>query len=92
MEVSTEDRFSEAFDELIEDQGEGAFMIEESQNRWKITGYTLSRKGKMFKEEELRNAFLAQTMGNTKFEDKDRMVLTSYLEKSVLTEVPVLMI
>lgn len=46
----------------------------------------------MFKEEELRNAFLAQTMGNTKFEDKDRMVLTSYLEKSVLTEVPVLMI
>ena len=55
MEASTEDRFSEAFDELIEDQGEGAFMIEESQNRWKITGYTLPRKGKMFKEEELRN-------------------------------------
>lgn len=56
-------------------------MIEEGEDgEWKITGYTIPREGKEFGPGELRNAFLAQSMGNTCFEDSDREVLMQYLE------------
>ena len=43
-------------------------------------GYTLPRRNTSLEQEEVQNAFLAQSMMNKKFEDKDRVVLTEYLE------------
>ena len=56
-------------------------MIEQGEDGdWKITGYTLPKKGKEFGPGELWNTFLAQSMGNTCFEDSNREVLMQYLE------------
>ena len=57
------------------------FVIEQGEDGdWKITGYTLPKKGKEFGPGELWNTFLAQSMGNTCSEDSDREVLMQYLE------------
>ena len=39
-------------------------------------GYTLPREGMEFKDGEVRNVFLAQTMMNSKFEDEERRLLS----------------
>ena len=49
----------------------------------KIVGYTLPRRARAFEEGEVRNAFLAQSMENPKYEDEDRALLTKFLEDSV---------
>ena len=72
--------FSGVFNELIDEQGEGAFIIEGGENDWKITEYTLPRERREFKQEEIRNAYLAQAMINPEFEDSERALLTEYLE------------
>ena len=69
---------------MIKDQGEAAFILKREGEEWKITSYTLPRQGKTFEIEEVRNAFLAQTMDSANFEDADRSVLMSYLDKQVL--------
>ena len=71
--------------ELIEDQGEVALILEESDKKCKIVGYTLPRKGGSFLDGEVRNAFLAQTMECPKFEDKDREILSKYLDNGTLS-------
>ena len=68
---------------MISDQGETAFIIENSDQGWKIAGYTQPRRGKVFEEGEIRNAYLAQTMSNEKFEDQEREILTKYMENNV---------
>ena len=45
----------------------------------KITGYALPKSLSIFEEGEVRNAFLAQSMMDPKFEDHDREVLTRFL-------------
>ena len=67
---------------MIEDQGESAFIIEFDEQEGKITGYTQPRRGRRFEEGEMRNAYLAQTMSDKKFEDTDRDLLTKYLENN----------
>ena len=56
---------------MIEEQGEEAFVIENDGEKWKITQYTVPRRGKVFEPGEIRNAFLAQSMTNTCFADID---------------------
>ena len=65
---------------MILDQGESAFIIEFNDQEGKITGYTQPKRGKVFEEGEIRNAYLAQTMSDKKFEDQEREMLTKYLE------------
>jgi Integrase zinc binding domain/RNase H-like domain found in reverse transcriptase len=72
------------FDELIVDQGEGAFILEKDDENLKIIGYTLPRRSKVFEQKEVRNAFLAQSMSGKKFEDRDRAVLAKYLEEGAV--------
>jgi hypothetical protein len=67
---------------LITDQGETAFIIENNDQGWKFIGYTQPRKGKVFEEGEIRNAYLAQTMSDKKFEDQEREILINYLENN----------
>jgi hypothetical protein len=69
---------------LIGDQGELAVKIEGSGDQWKITGYCLPKKGDCFQKDEVRNVFLAQTMENPVYEDRDREVLSQYLETVAL--------
>jgi hypothetical protein len=76
--------FSSALNELIEDQGEAAFILEHENDQCKIVGYTLPKKGKIFPFDEVRNVFLAQTMGNPIYEDSDRAVLSKYLDTVTL--------
>ena len=45
----------------------------------KITGYALPKSLSAFEEGEIWNAFLAQSMMDPKFEDRDREVLTRFL-------------
>ena len=80
LKKTSEGGFWASFDDLIREQGEAALVIEGDEGSWKITGYTLPRRNTSFEQEEMRNAFLAQSMTNKKFEDKDRAVLTEYLE------------
>ena len=73
-----------AFDELINDRGEAAVMIEVlSLEEMKITGYTLPRRSATFSEGEVRNAFLAQSVTSPAYEDADREKLEKFLEDSV---------
>ena len=65
---------------MIQDQGESAFIIEKSGDDIKFMGYTSPRRQLVFEEGEIRNAFLSQTMSNKRFEDRDREILTNYLE------------
>ena len=50
----------------------------------KFVGYTLPRKGTEFKDGEVRNVFLAQTMMNSKFEDEERRLLSFYLDNATI--------
>ena len=59
-------------------------MVERDGDAIKFVSYTLPRRGEEFEEGEIRNAFLAQAMGNECFEDSDREILTTYLNASVL--------
>jgi hypothetical protein len=59
-------------------------MIEgEDLENLKITGYTLPRRSETFSSGEVRNAFLAQSMVNTVYEDSDREKLAEYLDNTV---------
>jgi hypothetical protein len=64
--------------------GEVALIIEQDGDKTKIVNYTLPRWKYEFEDEEIRNAFLAQTMENKCFEESDRDLLTTYLNASVL--------
>jgi hypothetical protein len=70
------------FDELIQNQGEVALIIEGNGEDWKFVKYTNPKRRRIFEEGEVRNAYLSQTMSNKTFEDKDRATLTEYLEKN----------
>ena len=59
-------------------------MVEQDGETVKFVSYTLPRRGEEFEQGEVRNAFLAQAMGNECFEDSEREVLTTYLNASVL--------
>ena len=74
------------FNELIQDQGESAFILEIDEQGGKFIGYTQPKKGRRFEEGELRNAYLAQTMTDKKFEDQERELLTKYLENNSWTK------
>ena len=71
------------FEDLIEDQEEVALIIEGQGDAWKITGYMVPRKGQTFEQNEIRNMYLAQAMDHQIFKDRDRAMLTLYLEKGV---------
>ena len=64
-------RFSSALEELINDQGEIALVLEREETKCKIVGYTLPKAEKSFENTEIRNTYLAQSMGNVVFEDGD---------------------
>ena len=66
------------------DQGELAVILEGGNDQWKITGYALPKTGDHFAKEEVRNVFLSQTMENPVYEDKDREVLSKYLDEAML--------
>ena len=66
----------------MESQGESAFIIEDSGQGLKFVGYTQPKRGKIFEDGEIRNAYLAQTMSDKKFEDQERDILTKYLENN----------
>ena len=84
VEKASKAGFSEPLNELINDQEEAVFMIDESDGVYKISGYTLPRKGNVFQGGEVRNAFLAQSMMSPKFKDKDRVVLSKYLDRRAM--------
>ena len=69
---------------MIADQGEAAFVVDGSESVYKIVGYTLPREGKVFQCEEIRNAFLAQSMISPEFKDRDRVVLSNYLDRRAM--------
>ena len=69
---------------MIGDQGELAVVLEGSSDQWKITGYALPKKGEHFPDNEVRNIFLAQTMGSPIYEDSDREILSKYLDTVAL--------
>ena len=66
----------------MEDHGEMALVVEGDDDLIKIVSYTLPRRGKNFEEGEVRNAFLAQTMELPTFKEKERELLSRYLEKA----------
>ena len=51
----------------------------------KLVSYTLPMQGNSFEDEEIRNAFLSQTMENKCFQDSDRELLLKYLDACVLS-------
>jgi Integrase zinc binding domain/RNase H-like domain found in reverse transcriptase len=69
---------------LIDDQGEAALILEKENDCCKIVAYTLPKQGKNFQNDDVRNAFLAQTMENPIYEDSDREVLSKYLDAAML--------
>ena len=58
-----------------------ALIIEGNGNDWKFVEYTIPKRCRIF-EGEIRNAYLSQTMSNKAFEDKDREILTGYIENN----------
>ena len=84
VEKASKAGFLEPLNELIDDQEEAVFMIDESDGVYKIVTYTLPREGNVFQGREIRNAFLAQSMMSPKFEDKDRVVLSNYLDRRAM--------
>ena len=69
---------------MISDQGELAVILEGSDDQWKITGYVAPKSGEHFQDDEIRNVFLAQSMGNPIYEDSEREILSQYLETIAL--------
>src|SRR5271169_1769572 len=84
IEETSKTGSSTGLEDLIADQGEAAFMIEGSGDDWTIVGYTVPRKGKVFQDGEVRNAFLAQAMESKNFEDGEREILSNYLGRAVV--------
>src|SRR5271169_1013421 len=84
IEETSKTGFSTELNDLIGDQGEAAFILEGSGDDWKFVGYTLPRKGKVFQDGEVRNAFLAQAMESKNFEDGEREILSNYLGRAVV--------
>ena len=72
--------FSSQLNELIADQGELAVVIEESDDQYEITGYCLPSQKDSFDMDEIRNIYLAQSIHNSVYKDKDRAVLSQYLD------------
>ena len=64
----------------MSDRGELAVVVEGSNDQYKFTGYCLPKQEDGFKDDEVRNVFLAQSMENPVYEDKDREVLSQYLD------------
>jgi hypothetical protein len=74
---------------VIADHGEVALVIEaDGDAKLKIVNYALPRRGENFEDGELRNAYLAQAMECDKFEDKDREILSAYLNGQTLSKIP----
>ena len=67
---------------MIQSQGEMALIIEGNGEDWKFVEYTNPKRHRIFEEGEVRNAYLSQTMSSKMFEDKDRIILTKYLENN----------
>ena len=59
-----------------------ALIIEGIGEDWKFVKYTNPKRHRIFEEGEVRNAYLSQTMSSKMFEDKDRIILTKYLENN----------
>ena len=55
-------------------------IVEECDGQYKFTGYCLPKKDGSFDNDEVRNVYLSQSMSSPKFEDKDREVLSQYLD------------
>ena len=66
--------------ELIDDQGEAAFILEQEDDKCKFVAYALPKRGKNFLKDEVRNVYLGQTMENPIYEDSDRQILSKYLD------------
>ena len=64
--------------------GEVALVVEQDGEATKIVSYTLPRRGEVFEEGEVRNAFLSQAMEDKRFEDSERELLSGYLNECVL--------
>ena len=54
--------------------------MEEDNGQYKFTSYCLPKNNSSFDIEEVRNVYLSQSMDNPVFEDKDRAVLSQYLD------------
>ena len=67
-------------EELIGDQGELALIVEEDNGQYKFTSYCLPKNNSSFDIEEVQNVYLAKSMDNPVFEDKDCAVLSQYLD------------
>src|SRR6202789_4110677 len=85
-EVSSKVGFSACLDEAMLNCGEVALVVEQDGDATKIVSYTLPRRGEVFEEGEVWNAFLAQAMGSERFEDSDRENLSQYLDTCVVKE------
>src|SRR5271156_2720245 len=72
FKASCEAGFSANLDEAMLNCGEVALVVERDGEAIKFVSYTLPRRGENFEEGELRNAFLAQGMGNNSAVDKTR--------------------
>ena len=65
---------------MIGDQGELAVIVEGDGDQFKFTGYCLPKQNGKFENDEVRDVYLAQSMDNPVYEDKDREVLSQYLD------------
>jgi hypothetical protein len=61
-------------------------VVEQDGDATKIVSYTLPRRGKKFKNGEVRNAFLAHSMDLERFEDSEQELLPGYLSKCVFID------
>ena len=66
------------------DRGEVAVVVEMDGEAVKIVSYALPRTEVMFREGEVRNAYLAQSMELPGMEDSERELLTGFLNESVV--------
>ena len=65
---------------MIQNQGEIALILEGNKDEMRFVEYTIPKRRRIFEEGEVRNAYLSQMMSNKMFEDKDRAILTKYLD------------
>ena len=71
-------------DELMQDQGEVAFMFEESlDGEIGIIGYTTPVEGASFTQNEVRNAYLTQAILERGHEDEDREKVHKFFTQTV---------
>ena len=59
-------------------------VVEGDSDQYKFTGYCLPKSGCSFETDEVRNIYLAQTMENPTYEDRDRVVLSQFLDTVAL--------